>query len=78
MKNVEGNLSNNITSLKKGTNSPLINKYRPECDVTVKLNETESSYYASLVGIMRWMVEMGRVDIACKVSMMSSYVSMKR
>ena len=53
MKNVEGNLSNNITSLKKGTNSPLINKYRPECDVTVKLNETESSYYASLVGIMR-------------------------
>ena len=27
-----------------------------------------------LIGIMRWMVELGRIDIATEVSMLSSYL----
>jgi len=31
-----------------------------------------------LIGILRWTVELGRVDICCEVSMMSSYLAMPR
>ena len=50
----------------------------PECDVMNKLNEYNSSYYASLIGILSWMVEMGQVDITCKLSMVFSYVAIPR
>ena len=36
------------------------------------------AYYMSLIGILRWMVELGRVDICLEVSMMSSYMAMPR
>ena len=65
-------------SLRKGTNSQIMNNYRPGCDVTSDLNKTESSYYASLIGILRCMVDMGRFDISCEVSVMSIYVSIPR
>ena len=32
----------------------------------------------SLIGILRWIVELGRVDICCEVSMMSSFSAMPR
>jgi hypothetical protein len=32
------------------------------------------SFYQHLIGVLRWMVELGRVDIATKVSMLSSYI----
>ena len=76
--NVEGELKKKGLGLKKGTNTPLSCNYRPECDVTPELDLTEASYYASLIGILRWMVEMGRLDICCEVSMMSSFVAMPR
>ena len=52
--------------------------YRPEIDVTPELEPGEASYYASLIGILRWMVELGRVDICTEVSMMSSHLALPR
>ena len=52
--------------------------YRPEIDVTEELGDEDASYYQSLIGILRWMVELGRVDICTEVSMMSSHLSMPR
>ena len=37
-----------------------------------------ASYYMSLIGVLRWMVELGRVDICLEVSMMSSHMAMPR
>ena len=65
-------------SLKKGVNSPLSSGYRPECDASPELDGNDASYYASLIGMLRWIVEMGRVDICCEVSMMSSHVALPR
>ena len=76
MNNSEGDLLKSEVSLIRVTNTYLVNNNRPECDVTSDMNETNSSYYASLIGILRWVFEMGRVDILCEVSMMSSYVYM--
>ena len=54
--------------------SPMRSTYRPELDVSEEL----SSYYQSLIGILRWIVELGRVDICLEVSMMSSHLALPR
>ena len=78
VRNVETHLKRKGMTLRKGTNSPLAASYRPECDVSPELSSHDSSYYASLIGVLRWMVEIGRIDICCEVSMMSSFVAMPR
>ena len=47
--------------------------YKPEMDLTTTLEPELASYYQSLIGVMRWMVEIGRSDIATEVSMMRSH-----
>ena len=37
--------------------------YRPELDVSLELEPIEAAYYQSLIGILRWMVELGRVEV---------------
>ena len=59
-------------------NSPLRSSYRPELDVSPELDPTLSSFYQSMIGMLRWMVELGRVDICLEVSMMSSHMAMPR
>ena len=42
------------------------------------LGPEESSYYHSLIGMLRWAVELGRIDITAEVSMMASCLAMPR
>ena len=78
VKNIEAHLKRIGMALQKGMNSPLSSKYCPECDASPELNDIEGSYYASLIGILRWIVEMGQIVICCEVSIMSSFVAMPR
>jgi hypothetical protein len=48
--------------------------YCPDTDVTEPLDPECSSFYQHLIGIMRWMVELGHIDIVVEVSMLSSYL----
>jgi len=64
--------------LLKNTTVPIVQNYSPEVDSSPELNEEDSTYYQSLIGILRWIVEMGRMDIITEVSMLSSYVAMPR
>ena len=50
--------------------------YRPEVGVTGELDASDSSYYHYLIGILRWIVELGRIDITYEVSMMSSHMAL--
>ena len=52
------------------------NDYRPEIDVSPELDATDAAYYQSLIGILQWMVELGRVDICTEVSMLSSCLAL--
>jgi hypothetical protein len=52
--------------------------YRPEIDVTPVLNEKNSSLYMQYIGMLRWAIELGRVDILLEVSLLSSYMCMPR
>jgi hypothetical protein len=58
--------------------TPLSTTYRPELDVTPELGSSDAAYYMSLIGILHWIVELGRVDICLEVSMMSSHLAMPR
>ena len=64
--------------LPKKANAPFKNDYRPEIDVSDELSPEFAAYYQSLIGILRWMVELGRVDITAEVSMMSSCLALPR
>ena len=52
--------------------------YRPEIDISTELDAADASYYQSLIGVLRWIVELGRVDICCEVSMLSSCLALPR
>ena len=58
--------------LKAKAPTPLSNGYRTEIDLPPELGSMDATYFHSLIGILRWMVELGRVDICIEVSMMSS------
>ena len=47
-------------------------------DVSRELNVADAAYYQSLIGILRWIVELGRVDVCLEVSMMSSHLALPR
>ena len=76
--NVEKYLKEKGMKLPCRVMTPLSSNYRPEVDVSEELNAEDSAYYQSLIGILRWMVELGRVDITCEVSMMSSHLALPR
>jgi hypothetical protein len=81
VKNVEQWLSrkgNMRWKLPKKAETPVQTSYRPELDITPELDHETAAYYQSLIGVLRWCVELGRVDICLEVSMLSSCLSMPR
>ena len=78
VKNVETYLLSKGKKFPSKADTPIRTVYRPELDVTPELNASDASYYQSLIGILRWIVELGRADICLEVSMMSSHVALPR
>jgi hypothetical protein len=79
VKNVERYLEKEYGSkLPKRVSGPLPTDYRPEIDVTPELQGDELSYYHSQIGILRWIVELGRIDIVTEVSCLASCLAMPR
>jgi hypothetical protein len=53
--------------------TPMSANYRPELDYSPFLADSSVNYYMELIGILRWIVELGRVDIMVDISLLSSY-----
>jgi hypothetical protein len=64
--------------LRKKTQSPMEANYRPELDVSPILPADTANYYQSQLGILRWIVELGRIDIATEVSMLAAHNALPR
>ena len=58
--------------------SPWPANYRPETDLTAELSPKQASYYQSLIGVLRWIVELGRADLVMETSAMASMMAMPR
>jgi hypothetical protein len=77
VRNVERYLEKQGGKLPKAM-TPMQTSYSPWVDVTKELDAGEAAYYQSLIGILRWIVELGRVDICLEVSLLSSHLALPR
>ena len=59
-------------------NDLLSNDYRTELDSSPELDGADVTLSQSLIGILWWVVELGRIDIYYEVSMMSSHLELPR
>lgn len=84
VKNVEEYIKQRIEqgdkrySLPRKAEAPMQSTYRPELDVSPELDSRDAAYFQSLIGILRWIVEIGRVDVCLECSVMSSHLALPR
>ena len=81
VKNCDAHLKKNFDgrhSLPKKAPNPFLYGYEAESDTSPALDPERASYYQTIIGVMRWMVELGRIDIATELSILSSYLAYPR
>ena len=54
--------------LKSTARNPFATGCKPELDVTPELNDELGSRFLQLIGILRWAIELGRIDIFVELS----------
>jgi hypothetical protein len=59
--------------LKSNARNPFPTGYKPEIDITDELDQTMATRFMQLIGILRWAVEIGRIDIYLETSLLSQY-----
>jgi hypothetical protein len=78
IKVVEDELALVGKSLKRKAPTPMASGYRPEVDSSPYLGPERASYFMSLMGILRWAIELGRVDIMVEAGLLSRFHSAPR
>ena len=63
------------TFKQKTHSGPLPTSYKPELDDRQLCSEEHVSRFRKKIGILRWAVELGRLDILLEVLMMSQYLA---
>ncbi len=58
--------------------TPLSCSYRPELDFSMPLDDEFTTWYQQLIGILRWSVELGRIDIHLSVALLAQYLAQPR
>jgi hypothetical protein len=69
---------NGDRKLKKKASAPFEATYRAEIDESPVLGPEMANYFQSQIGILRWCVELVRIDIITEVSMLSTFFCMPR
>jgi hypothetical protein len=75
---VETELSQVDKKLVTKASTPISAGYRPEADMTPLLGEKQASYFQGLIGVLRWICELGRIDILLEVSLLSRFLAAPR
>ena len=79
VKNVKILLQDEGRSLKSTARTPFPSStYRPEVDTTEELDEKLATRYQNLIGVLRWAVELGRLDIYTEVALLSQHLALPR
>jgi hypothetical protein len=76
--NVETKLDKEGQRLPSRCLTPMKSGYCPEVDVSGELKTDGIQYFQELIGILQWACELGRVDIATEVSLLSSHLELPR
>ena len=75
---VQSHIKKKGLSFPKSCDFPLPTAHRPELDVVLDLRVDDASHYQSLIGVLRWIVELEIVDTCLEVSMMDSCAAFPR
>jgi hypothetical protein len=78
VKNVEETLAKDGKRLPKSCPTPMQGNYHPSEDVSTELNADGLGLYQELIGVLRWAVEIGRLDILLEVALLSSHLALPR
>ena len=63
---------------KKKIETPISAGYKPELDSTAELDPERLNYFQGLIGVLRWICELGRLDIVLPVALLSRYLASPR
>ena len=58
----------------KKAENPFKMGYDPELDTITELDPNAALYYITIISILRWMIELGSINIKTKVLSLSSHV----
>jgi hypothetical protein len=64
--------------LLKRAYGPFAGGYKPELDYSPEMDSIRVNFYQSHIEILRWCVEVGRIDIITEVSMLSTHLCLLR
>ena len=78
VKNVTEYLKKRGEGLAAKAVTPMTIGYRPEIDITPELGEEDAAYFHSLIGVLKCILVLGRVDINVDASMLSSHLEIPR
>ena len=78
VKTVEESLAKKGLRLPTKCYTPLSTDYHPELETTPELKADGVQHYQELIGILRWAVELGKVDILLETALLSTYLAMPR
>ena len=78
VRNVEESLNKKGRKLPTKATTPMSSGYSPETDDSPELDSDHVTTFQEAIGVLRWAIEIGRVDILTEVSMLSSYQASPR
>ena len=76
--NVKERLSRKGMRLPSKCDTPMSTSYYPSEDVSRELNAEGLHMYQEMIGVPRWAIEIGRVEILLEVSLLSSHLALPR
>ena len=62
----------------KKAKNPFKMGYDPELDISPDLDPDAASYYLTFISILRWIIELERIDIITQVLLLSSHVALPK
>jgi hypothetical protein len=75
VKDVETELEKVGKALPTKVTTPTTADYRPELDQSKDLGPDQATYFIGLIGVLRWCIEFGRIDIIVEVSLLSRFLA---
>ena len=76
--NVEEQLKKKNMKLPSRAATPMAQHFVPELDSSPELESNDINLFQELIGVLRWAVEIGRVDILTELSLLSAYQASPR
>jgi hypothetical protein len=71
--NIEATLHESGQRLLSKATTPMQANYQPELDTSAELKLDGIRYYQELIGVLRWAIELGRIDTAIEVYNITNY-----